>query len=386
MTKKRFIPTLWKYFLGQYFEVLLLSLFAFVVILLSTKLQDFAHFVSMGAPLHLVGLFVLYQIPYVMQIALPISSLIGSLYLFQRLSQNNALAAARASGMSVFGLVTPLLLCSFLFSLIVFRCVLDVGASSHRAGKQLEFELRKLHPLAIINNTKLLEQSGISIDMQGSLEHDRQASQFILAARYGEQGQLALIIAKKMKVKDDIIFGEHMALITEKPSDREDSFDHLLIENIKKNEMKLEDLALVANTKKLRIGNDDLHFSYLLAKRKDLQTKIAQDVEKGEKSKFNKKQLAKCESEIARRISLAASIFTFALLGMSYGCLVGRVQSKRRLIPVIALTALFLICYLGGKAMESDPSIYKVLYTAPHLAIICVCIRRLVRIDRGVEG
>lgn len=118
------VPVLWRYLLWQYGKTLALSLAGFLLILLSTRLEEAAKLVSFGTSIGSVVLFVLYQIPYVMQIALPISTLIGALYLFQRLSTNNELTAARASGMSLFELLTPLLLFSLFIAMLSFSVFL----------------------------------------------------------------------------------------------------------------------------------------------------------------------------------------------------------------------------------------------------------------------
>ena len=114
------LPTLWRYFLTQYMKVFSLSFFGFLIILLSMRLEDFAYFLSLGADLPATFLYMIYQIPYVLQIALPISSLIASLYLFQKLSQNSALTSLRAAGISLLEIITPLLLFSITLALITF--------------------------------------------------------------------------------------------------------------------------------------------------------------------------------------------------------------------------------------------------------------------------
>lgn len=379
---KRFIPTLWKYFLTQYLKVLFLSLFAFIVILLATKLQDFANFVSMGAPLSLVGLFILYQIPYIIQIAIPISCLIAAIYLFQRLSQNNAISSARASGISLFGLIAPIMLLSIVLSAITFRYVLDGSAQCHQASKKLEFELRKLHPLAILRNTKLIEQSGMNIEMKGSLDHDQEASHFTLAARYGSQGDIALIIAEKLRLKNDAVLGQNIALIAPTDSHDLNDFDHLMIENVHENEISFADLSLLTSTKRLRLGNDDLSFTLLLAKKNDLIKKLYEAELISKHVSFTKRQLAKCYSEMTRRITLALSVISFSLLGMSYGISIGRATKKRHL-SLVSLTALFLVCYLGGKALETHILASCTLYLIPHAVIIFAAIKQLLRIQRG---
>lgn len=383
---KKLLPTLWRYFLAQYIKVFCLSLFAFLVILLSTKLQDFAQFVSMGAPLSLVTMFIIYQIPYILQIALPISCLIATIYLFQRLTQNNSLTAARASGISLLGLITPILIFSLLLSLITFHYILDLGASSHLAAKVLEHELRSLHPLAIFQNRKLLEGSGITIDMHGSLERDKEASHFIMTGRHGAEGRGYLLIAKKLKLQGEVIRGRELTFITSESSKVPGQFDNVIIETTKENEIPLKDLSSLINKKRFRLGDDDLTFSLLQAKREILKQELINSEYFSLKSKQTKKSYARCTSEIARRVSLSLSIITFGILGIAYGIGIGRVHSKKKIFQVALFTALFLICYLAAKAFETNTTLSTFLYLIPHPIILGFCLKRLHNIEHGLEG
>jgi lipopolysaccharide export LptBFGC system permease protein LptF len=71
---------------------------------------------------------------------------------------------------------------------------------------------------------------------------------------------------------------------------------------------------------------------------------------------------------------------------MAYGMTLGRIESKKRLIPVVLLTAFFLVFYLGGKAMEGSALVSMTLYIFPHFVLIAAAIRRLLRIQNGYEG
>jgi len=394
---ERLLPTLWRYFLAQYGKVFLLSLFGFLVILLSTRLEDFARFVTLGASLSHALLYVVYQIPYVLQIALPLSSLIASLFLFQKLSETRALTAIRATGMSLFELMAPLLLISSLVAIFTFYVILDMSASAHFAGKNLEFHLRSMNPLALMHNAKMLDEGGMSVEMNGSLQRDRLASNCIMAIRGKENGRTALFIAKELRVEGNHLKGAQLTLVSTLTSTDPNQYDHLILENAKENTIAIEDLSKAINTKHLKIGDDDLKFGLLIAKKNDLKKQLVEraggkgkekekEKEKlGPSKKLLKDRLNHCYSELTRRVSLSFSIITFALLGAAFGSTTGRITSKKRLIPVVILTSLFLLCYLGAKAVESNAILASGLFITPHAFIITIAIRRLRHIQRGTE-
>ena len=378
------LPTLWRYFLTQYIKVFSLSLFGFLVILLSTRLEDFARFISLGADLPATFLYLLYQIPYVLQIALPISSLIASLYLFQKLSQNQALTSLRAAGISLFELVAPLILFSIFLALITFHFLLDVSATSHREAKQLEFRLRSMNPLALMHNSKLMEEKGFNVDMKGSLQREGEASDFILAMRSGENNKATLFIAKNMKVHENHIKGSNIAFISTFENQEPAQSDHLVIENSKENIIHLDDLSSAVNTKRLRLGNDDLKLALLIAKKNDLSKQYQERKFLDKSTRYVNRLLARCYSEFTRRISLSFSIITFAILGAAFGITIGRLNSRKRIIYALILTSFFLVCYLGAKAMDESPMAASVLYFLPHVVIISISIVRLSRIQKGI--
>src|SRR5438132_1223109 len=95
------MPALWRYLITYFLKIAFTCNLAFVAILLTMQLDDIAHFAALGAPFHYILLFTFHQIPYILPIALPLSCLIASLLLMQRLSNTHELTALRASGFSL---------------------------------------------------------------------------------------------------------------------------------------------------------------------------------------------------------------------------------------------------------------------------------------------
>ncbi len=393
------LPTLWRYFLVQYIKVFSLSFFGFLAILLSMRLEDFAHFLSLGADLPATLLYLIYQIPYVLQIALPISSLIASLYLFQKLSQTSALTSLRAAGISLLEIIAPLILFSITLALITFYLVLDVSANSHKHAKELEFQLRSMNPLALMHNSRAMEEKGFNVDMKGSLQRDGKATDFIMAIRNNDSEKIALFLAKKMRVEGDKIIGTNLAFISSFENAKANNegaklegtkleeanhFDHLVIENSKENIIQLEDLSKAVNTKRLRLSNDDMKLALLVAKKNDMQTKVEEKKFLGQSKRYVGRLLTRVQTEILRRISLSLSIVTFALLGVAFGTTFSRTHSRKRLLYALLLTSFFLLCFLGAKGMEGNVEPASVLYFLPHIVLIALSCQRLLRMQKGV--
>lgn len=380
------LPLLWRYLFLQYGKTLLLSLLGFLILLLSTRLEEAAKLVSLGSSFGSVMLYILYQIPYVLQIALPISTLIGALYLFGRLSSNSELTAARASGISLFELLAPLMLFSILVATLSFQLFFDLSAQAHLGAKQLEYSVREMQPLSMLQNSRLLESRGVKLDMKGSLVTDKHATDFIVAMKAGQNGKTTLILVKNVASDNDTLHGQDTTLITTKEAQNGAGYEDLLLENTKESATSLTEISFVANKHRMwKAGNDLLSLPLLLTKRSELTTSAENRVklEKSPKSIYQK--IRKVDAEIVRRFSLALSIVTFTLAGAAFGCSLGRMHKRRRFVYVVALTSLFLICYLAAKGLEEKPLTAICLYLAPHVVLVVASVRRLSDIQHGVE-
>jgi len=379
------IPRFWQYLLGRYTKTTALCLLGFLVILLSTRLEDAARLVTLGAGLGDISLYILYQIPYVLQVALPISSLIGALYLFQKMSAHNELTAARTSCMSLFSMIVVLVLFAFFMSLISFHYIFDMSVKSHLAAKKLEFTLRQTHPLAILQNSKMLENQGISLDMKGSLVTDKHARDMVMTVSQSDTDRLSLVIAKKLASTDQFLHANAISLITTQQTDP-NHFDDLYIENAKESITTLQDLSVLTNKRKMwKASNDNLSMQLLLAKIESLEQKKKIKEYQNKPGRKIKKKIGMIYSEITRRISLSISIVTFTLLGIAFGSFIGRHSAKQRFIYVIVYTALFLVCYLAAKSIQDKALLGICLYLLPHVILNLASIKRLQNIEHGVE-
>ncbi|MBS0636718.1 MAG: LptF/LptG family permease [Verrucomicrobia bacterium] len=383
--KPMLLPLLWRYLFVQYGKTLMLSLLGFLILLLSTRLEDAAKLVSLGSGIGPVLLYIMYQIPYVLQIALPISTLIGALYLFQRLSANSELTAARASGIGLFELLAPLMLFSVLIAVMSFELFFDLSARAHLEAKKLEYSVRETQPLAILQNTRMLESRGVKLDMKGSIVSDKHATDLVVAMNTGAD-RTTIILAKKLASGNQTLHSEDMTLITSRAGALGSGFDDLIIENVKENSTSLAEMAFIANKHRMwKAGNDLLSLPLLLARRAEFGQKIKLKVAQEKSPKNIQRKIRKIDAEIVRRFSLALSIVTFTLVGSAFGCTVGRMHKRRRFVYVVALTAFFLVCYLAAKSHEEKPLTAICLYLIPHVVLIYASIRRLSALQKGAE-
>lgn len=130
--------TLYRYLAREVIAAFLLGLVIFTGVLLMSRMLKLADMVvSKGVPLADILLMVVYLIPNFAIITIPMSLLLAVLLAFSRISGDSEIIAIKASGISLFGLLPPILIiASFAYVLTALTAVYALP-KGHSAFKQL---------------------------------------------------------------------------------------------------------------------------------------------------------------------------------------------------------------------------------------------------------
>lgn len=356
-----------RYLLKNYLKVLLLSVISFITILLVSRLAETAHFATLGAPLSYLALFVLYQIPYILPLAIPISCLLSALILFQRLSRTHELVAFRAGGLSLKQITAPLLMAGAFLSLLCFYIVSEIATTSHLATRKMAYELTSKNPLILLQSAKIAKLKGAFVQMD-PIQNGRSAEDLVIGLNNHASQRLCLCLAKKVEMIDGELRGEKVNLISSIPGSQ---VDHLMLENQERLSSSAPEFARILRKKGWKIASDHLKFSLLRVR--------------ADHFRAAGKKCAKCYSEMARRISLGLAAFTFTLLGVAFGMEISRNQTKRGIAYVLILSAFALLTFFVGKELDHLFWLSTTLFFLPHLLIVAASLSTLSRISRGIE-
>lgn len=160
------MPILWKYLLKSYFQFFTLCNSGFVAVLLVIRFQEIAQFASSGAGIKHIALFSLYQIPYILPIAIPVSCLIASMILFQRMSFFLEFTALRACGIAIKSIAAPLLISSMVLCLINFSIASEITPITRTKAKHLMYEIVKENPLILMQKDSMLGLKKAEFDLK----------------------------------------------------------------------------------------------------------------------------------------------------------------------------------------------------------------------------
>jgi lipopolysaccharide export system permease protein len=130
--------TLYRYIAREVSSAFLLGVVIFTGVLLMGKMLKLADMVvSKGVPLADILLMIVYLIPNFAIITIPMSLLLAVLLAFSRISGDSEIIAIKASGISLFKLLPPILaiaLCAYILTALTALYALPMG---HSAFKQL---------------------------------------------------------------------------------------------------------------------------------------------------------------------------------------------------------------------------------------------------------
>lgn len=380
------MPILWRYLLGQYLKVFLLCLVSFIAILLTTRLDEIAHFATLGSEGILILWFTLYQIPYVLPIAIPISSLISVIILVQRLSQTHELTAFRSCGLSLKEIITPVLIAGFFVAAGNFYIVSELATQSHLATGLTKIELRSVNPLLLLHNKHLMRMKGVYSDTLGSSRVGEYAGDIIIAMPNKQNSSMNLMIAKNLQADPTLFMGKNVTLITPLITNSS-QHNQMMIENMQGMKTSIKDFSQILQKKVWTLNNDHLRLALLRTRLQELKKQnSAIDKTDNPASKQIKRNTNRIYAEIIRRISISLAALTFTLMGAAFGISISRNGVNRGIFYIIGFAAFYIVSFFAAKGLEHQLFAASLLYIVPHLVIIACSLLMLTRISRGIEA
>lgn len=357
----------WKHLLKEFLKVFILSIFIFISLLLVIRGQEIARFATLQSDIALVLSFLIYQIPYILPLAIPISVLISSYLLIQKLSLSFELTSLRASGLSAYNILFPLYVTAFGLCFINFFIVSEISPQSRLKTILLPYLSAKNNPLILLKKSKFIDIKDSYIDLSLS-DHESKAKNLILVMKDDKQNKLTLTLAEKLRLEKGRLIAENVSHISSLHKKNTFEFDDVLIENIK----EYSGLAQYISSFFLK-PLTNVNFEHLTTKNCLIKKKLD----------HSRRSDIHCYLELYRRFFSFLSPFTFMIIGLCFGLSIGRTVTKGRLYYALALSIIILVCFMGGKSIKTFPSIALSLYLIPQLGCIFVCFLRFNKILKG---
>ncbi len=162
--------------------------FTFVLLLGNVIKEILQLLINRQATLGLALHCILLLIPYVLAFSLPIGMLTAALLVFGRFSADQELTAARASGISLVSLITPVLLLSVAVSGLCAWLNFDVAPASRTAYRSLLFSAQTNHPGNVLRSGESVPLGDFNVWV-GKVQKDGTNLDHVIVNQYTRTGE-----------------------------------------------------------------------------------------------------------------------------------------------------------------------------------------------------
>ncbi|MEX0962250.1 MAG: LptF/LptG family permease [Simkaniaceae bacterium] len=365
------MPLIWKQALRRFYQVFSLSMLSFIALLLLMRLQEILRFASIASTFRCLFLFILYQIPYILPLSIPISSLLACFLFMQNFSETSELTSLRSSGLSLFQIMHPIFFLGLFLSLINLIIVSEITPRCRFLTKDLIYKTTVKNPLLLIQKGKLMTLSNSYIDI-GSVERGKLAKDVLFFMHHEKKDRSFLFTAEKLRVKKHRLKGKNVALISALEQSEKQGFDPLFIENQERMEMRSSSLTKLISVKNWMPKAEQLPFKWMVMNKNEAKTKP-------------EKQARRFQVELSRRFAFALSAFTFIYIGLAFGIGIGRKKRKRGLFFALFLSAFLLFSFSAAKSFHQSALKASLCYFLPQVLALALSYTYLKRLERGIE-
>ena len=367
------MKTLHAYLTRQVIASLLMTVavFTFVFLLGNILNEILSLLAKRQAPLGIVFEAMGLLIPFVMVFALPMALLASTLLVFGRFSADQELTAARAGGISLLSLITPILLLSLLLCIVSAVVNLELAPRSRVAYKNLLFKFG-----ASISSTLLLPEGQYIKEFKdyiiyvGKNQDDRLENVTIVFLKDGTN--VDFFRAASGAVQRDVTNRQVIIeLFDVKALHTEGGHD--VLSQLSRMAFQLGAKSSASGPQKPRIS--DMTFSQLRAELRGLEADLSASAPLGkltaEQLKERRAALAKQMKDLTsplrvqmhRQVAFSFACFGFTLIGIPLGIRVHRRETNISFAIAMVLVLVYYGFLMVGNSLSGRPE------WSPHLVL-----------------
>ncbi len=389
------MKTLHKYLIREVLVSLLMTVavFTFVVLLFNVLKEILPLLVRGQVSLWLVLKAVGLLIPFACVYALPMGFITAALLVFGRFSADQELTAARASGISLFSLISPVLLLSLFCCGFSAWFNMDLGPRSRVAYLKLKEQLRSDLGVGQLPEGKVINDFPGYIFYAAKNHHGYLEDVRILKLGNETNAEMTLR-APRGRIEMDL---PNKQLILHLVDARTVSFNGTRFSIGSSPELTLNfDLNVATNqTYKPRIS--DMTFWQLRGELNDLEKKLgAPPVTEEVSSEESRAQLHEAERqrgdltepvlvEMNRQIAFSFACFGFTLVGIPLGIRVHRRETNVGVAIALMLVLVYYAFIMLGESLSARPEfVPHLILWLPNFIFQAVGVVLLWRANRGI--
>jgi lipopolysaccharide export system permease protein len=150
-----------RYILKEHLGPLLFGQAVFTLVLLMNQVaRKFDELARRSLDWHVIGHFFLLTLPFILAVTFPMGVLVATLAAFGRLSSDNEITAMKASGVSLYAMLTPLIGAAGAFTLFMLWFNHAVLTQTNHELAQLEQDIGRTKPTFVLREGSINEPGG----------------------------------------------------------------------------------------------------------------------------------------------------------------------------------------------------------------------------------
>ena len=163
-----------KYILREFGVFLFYSILAFIAIfVLVDAVEVLGDFIEDRVSLHLIVLYYLFYIPYIIVLTLPVAMLLTTMFSLGRLVGDNEITAMKASGISLYRILSPLYVFTIITGFVVMGFSEYVVPIANRYREDIKTQKNEFR-LSLLRNRELDQSHVFVVNGDGSVIHARE--------------------------------------------------------------------------------------------------------------------------------------------------------------------------------------------------------------------
>jgi lipopolysaccharide export system permease protein len=361
------VKTLHLYLTRQVLATLAMTVMVFTfVLLLGNLLKEILslvinHQATGSLVLHALALL----IPYVLAFSLPIGMLTAALLVFGRFSADHELTAARAGGLSLVSLSTPILVLSIVLSAVCAWLNLQVAPASRVAYKNLLYEAGMAQPTRALQANQYVELGKYTMYVS-KVDKDGVHVENVLLYQYDDNHDLKAVIRSptgEIKSQTNTI-----QLYLDKPYIMLNQPDGWTYQGGSSNAL-MEFEVRSKSAQKVTVPLSDMTFTQLWGKLNELeQVRAVAPPRSTDKTKPDPKAKEAVTDlsmpllvQIHRQAAFSFACVGFTLIGIPLAIRAHRRETSAGIAIALVLVLIYYSFVILGQAWQSHPE------RAPHL-------------------
>lgn len=291
-----------------------------------------------------------YNVPYLLTFTLPMSVLTATLLLFGRLSFDGELTAMRASGLSLWQIIAPIVLLSIILSLVCIGITAEIAPRARHAMRKVLVQLGVEDPVNLLEAGRFVKDfPGLSIyvgDRSGNRVTD------VIVYELGDQGADTHIRAKHGILRTDrqakVMYIDLYEVRIDRREKKGKDAGQIQYLNASHYPIRL-DFAEMQN-RPVRRKVSDMTFAELLEAMRDVQKGFPEL----KKEDVNRQRMT-VAVEANKRLALSISCFAFTLLSIPLGMRSKRKESSVGIGISLLLVFVFYLFIVVANSLVKYP-------------------------------